>query len=157
VEHYNGEGETRLSVNWDSTPPTATPAPTAVRPTAPAATVAPAVTAAPTAANGVDSWNPIPGKVECTASDYCYFSFSRTYASKDYHHRIEFVDDAGNSIIMGIESTLRRFVLVPKSELRNNLAHDVPYHWRVLLFKPTGTGEELVKRGPLSEETYTNK
>jgi hypothetical protein len=152
VEHYNGEGETRLSVSWASTPPTATPAPTSAR-----ATSAPSATAAPTEADELAAWNPIPLRVDCLGGGLCGFIFTVTFSSEDYFHRLEFVDDAGNSVIMGLDSTFRNFVALDINELKQKLQGGVPYRWRVVLFRPSSSGDELVKRGPLSAEPFVAK
>jgi hypothetical protein len=140
----------------DTPTPTYTPLPTDTPTPIPTRKPLPSVPPpTPTIAGpDVSSWNPRPIRIDCLRSDFCGFVFTITFSAEGFHHRLEFMDDAGNSIVLGIGSTFQDYVALSMWPDLRNLQQGVPYRWRVRLYQATSSGEVFLKASEWAKERY---
>ena len=104
----------------------------------------------------VSAWSPRPIKADCLADDLCRFVFSVTFSSEGFHDRLEFMDDSGNSIVLGLGATFQNYVVLRADDLKN-LHRGVSYKWRVRLYKATDAGEVFIKASEWSADRFVRK
>jgi hypothetical protein len=100
----------------------------------------------------------MPLHVDCSLIvGSCGFIISVTISQHypDYYHSIEFTDDDGHSVILGLGIVYANYVAINERELRTNLKKGVPYQWRVVLRRVADNS--VVARGQWSTDRYVSK